>query len=833
MIRRVFICTGILCVALIAARVGLSAQATSAPAFQVSNPESRTPNPESRTPNPESRILDPGSRAPDPGPKATIDQYCVTCHSARLKSGDLVLENADVAHVANNVDLWEKVVRKLRAGVMPPQGARRPDDATMHALIASLETSLDQTAEARPNPGRPLLHRLNRAEYKNAIRDLLALDVDVATLLPPDDSAYGFDNISDVLGVSPSLQERYLTAAGKISRLAVGDRSMRPGSDTYRVPQDLSQNQHIEGLPLGTVGGLQVRHTFPLDAEYEFRTQLYRTNLNIVRGLQYPSEFEISIDGRQVHHVTIGGNDDLAAMFDKPTDTGDAVELRMRVRVPVKAGPHEVTVTFIENMALKDTIRLQPFLRSSADNFDWAGRPHIQTFTVTGPFTPDGTGDTASRREIFSCRPTSSRRERECATQILSRLARRAYRQPISKAELEPILGFYDAARKNGTFESGIQRGLERILASPRFAFRVEHDPDSVTPGTPYRISDVELASRLSFFLWSSIPDDTLLDAASRGRLKDPAVLEQQVRRMLADPRSSALVENFAGQWLQLRNVRSVLPNSDEFPDFDDNLRQAFRRETELLFESIIREDRNVLDLLRADYTFVNERLARHYGIPGIYGSRFRRVPVTDDARKGLLGKGSMLAVTSHAERTSPVLRGKWVLENIVGLPVPPPPPDVPQLKPAEEGQKPKTLREQMAEHRTNPTCATCHKVMDPVGLSLENFDAVGAWRTQEAGGPIDVSGQLADGRPVDGVVTLRQAILDRPELFVGTMSEKLMIYALGRGVSAEDMPEVRRVLREASAHDYRFSSLVLGIVKSVPFQMRVKPVAEPVSSSQ
>ena len=744
-----------------------------------------------------------------------------------------MLENADVAHVANNVEMWEKVVRKLRAGVMPPQGARRPDDATMHALIASLESSLDQAAEARPNPGRPLLHRLNRAEYKNAIRDLLALDVDVATLLPPDDSAYGFDNISDVLGVSPSLQERYLTAAGKISRLAVGDRSMRPGSDTYRVPQDLSQNQHIEGLPLGTVGGLQVRHTFPLDAEYEFRTQLYRTNLNIVRGLQYPSEFEISIDGRQVHHVTIGGNDDLAAMFDKPTDTGDAVELRMRVRVPVKAGPHEVTVTFIENMALKDTVRLQPFLRSSADNFDWAGRPHIQTFTVTGPFNADGTGDTASRREIFTCRPTSSRRERDCATQILSRLARRAYRQPVSKAELEPILGFYDAARKKGTFENGIQRGLERILASPRFAFRVEHDPDSVTPGTPYRISDVELASRLSFFLWSSIPDDTLLDVASRGRLKDPAVLEQQVRRMLADPRSSALVENFAGQWLQLRNVRSVLPNSDEFPDFDDNLRQAFRRETELLFESIIREDRNVLDLLRADYTFVNERLARHYGIPGIYGSRFRRVPVTDEARKGLLGKGSMLAVTSHAERTSPVLRGKWVLENIVGLPVPPPPPDVPQLKPAEEGQKPKTLREQMAEHRTNPTCATCHKVMDPVGLSLENFDAVGAWRTQEAGSPIDVSGQLADGRPVNGVVTLRQAILDRPELFVGTMTEKLMIYALGRGVSAEDMPEVRRVLREASAHDYRFSSLVLGIVKSVPFQMRVKPVAEPVSSSQ
>jgi mono/diheme cytochrome c family protein len=825
MTRRLFICRWILFAALIAARAGLSAQATSTP--QASNPESRVPSLDV------ARDALSDSRRANPGAKATIDQYCVTCHSARLKSGDLVLENVDVAHVANNVELWEKVVRKVRAGVMPPQGARRPDDATMHALIASLETSLDQAAAVRPNPGRPLLHRLNRAEYRNAIRDLLALDVDVATLLPPDDSAYGFDNISDVLGVSPSLQERYLTAAGKISRLAVGDPSMRPGSDTYRVPQDLSQNQHIEGLPLGTVGGLTVRHTFPLDAEYEFRTQLYRTNLNIVRGLQYPSEFEISVDGRRVHHVTIGGNEDLAAMFDKPTDTGDAVELRMRVRVPVKAGPHEVTATFIENMAVKDTVRLQPFLRSSADNFDWAGRPHIQTFTVTGPFGADGTGDTASRREIFTCHPTSARRERNCATQILSRLARRAYRQPVSKAEMEPILNFYDSARRKGGFESGIQRGLERILASPRFAFRIEHDPDSVAPGTPYRVSDLELASRLSFFLWSSIPDDTLIDLASRGRLKDPVVLDQQVRRMLADPRSNALVENFAGQWLQLRNVRSVLPNSDQFPDFDDNLRQSFRKETELLFESIIREDRNVLDLLRADYTFVNERLARHYGIPGVYGSRFRRVTVTDDARKGLLGKGSMLAVTSHAERTSPVLRGKWVLENIVGLPVPPPPPDVPQLKPAEEGQKPKTLREQMAEHRTNPTCATCHKVMDPVGLALENFDAVGAWRTEEAGGVIDVSGQLADGRPIDGVVTLRKAILDKPELFVGTMTEKMMIYALGRGVSAEDMPEVRRILREASANNYRFSSLVVGIVKSVPFQMRVRPVAEPVRSSQ
>jgi hypothetical protein len=500
--------------------------------------------------------------------------------------------------------------------------------------------------------------------------------------------------------------------------------------------------------------------------------------------------------------------------------------------VPVTAGPHEVTATFIENMTVKDTVRLQPFLRSSADNFDWAGRPHIQTFTITGPFNATGVGDTPSRREIFTCRPENRRQERNCAERILGRLARRAYRQPVSKAELRPILDFYEAGRRQGTFDSGIQRGLERILASPRFAFRVERDPDSIAPGTPYRISDVELASRLSFFLWSSIPDEALLDLASRGRLKDPAILEQQVRRMLADPKSNALVANFAGQWLHLRNVRSVLPNSDEFPDFDDNLRQAFRRETELLFESLIREDRNVVDLLRADYTFVNERLARHYGIPGIYGSRFRRVKVTDEPRKGILGKGSMLAVTSHAERTSPVLRGKWVLENIVGLPVPPPPPDIPQLKPAEEGQKPKTLREQMAEHRTNPTCATCHKVMDPVGLALENFDAVGAWRTHEAGAPIDASGQLADGSAVDGIVTLRQAILERSDLFVSTMTEKLMIYALGRGVGAEDMPAIRRILRDAAVNDNRFSSLVLGIARSVPFQMRMKPVVEDATSS-
>ena len=759
-----------------------------------------------------------------PANEALLKQYCITCHNARLKTGGLELDGLDMAKLPEHAETWEKVVRKVRAGVMPPQGMRRPEPAVLERFVTFIEDGLDRDAKLHPDAGRPMLHRLNRAEYKNAIKDLLALDVDVASLLPPDDSAYGFDNISDVLGVSPSLQERYLAAATRLSALAVGDPQLRPGSETYRVAQDLSQNQHVEGLPLGTIGGVKVRHFFPLDGEYDFQTKLYRTNLNMVRGLEYASEFEVSVDGKAVHHVTIGGPDDLAKLFAAPTDTGDAVEARMRVKVKVSAGPHDVSVAFVENMAVKDTVRVQPFLRSSADNFEWAGAPHIQSLAVTGPFNATGSGDTPSRKAIFTCKPASKAGERACATTILSRLARRAYRQPIGPAELAPILEFYDAARATGTFESGVQRGLQRILSSPRFAFRIERDPAGAAPGTMHAVSGVELASRLSFFLWSSIPDEPLLRAAAAGTLPQPAVLERQVRRMLADPRADALVSNFAGQWLQLRNVRSVQPNSDEFPDFDDQLRQSFRKETELLFASIVKEDRNVLDLLRADYTFVNERLARHYGIPNIYGSRFRRVPVTDDARRGILGQGSMLAVTSHAERTSPVLRGKWVLENLLGLPVPPPPPDVPTLKGNPEGQKPKTLREQMAEHRTEPVCASCHRVMDPVGFALENFDAVGAWRTMEPGGPIDASGQLADGTKIDGVVTLRKAILDKPNLFIGTLTEKLLTYALGRGVDSRDMPAVREIMRGAARNDYRFSSLVLGVVRSVPFRMRMTP---------
>jgi hypothetical protein len=749
-----------------------------------------------------------------------LDRYCVTCHNQRLKTADLMLDALDLEKIPDAPDTWEKVVRKLRTGTMPPQPSRRPDHATYQELIRFLEGELDRAAAASPNPGRPSLHRLNRAEYANAIHDVLALDVDAASLLPPDDSAYGFDNISDVLGVSPSLQERYLTAARKISALAVGDPDVAPGSDTFVIRQDLSQNQHIDGLPLGTVGGILVRHTFPLDGEYTFQVKLYRTNLNIVRGLEYPHQMEFSVDGERIHLAAFGGKTDLAALFEKPTDTGDAVEARLRVRAPIKAGPHVVAVTFIQEPAVADTVRLQGYLRSSADNFDWSGRPHMQTLAITGPFKPTGPGDTPSRRQIFTCRPTPAA-ESSCARQILSTLARRAYRKPITDADLQPVLSFYDTGRARGGFERGIQMGLQRILASPQFMFRIERDPANVAPGTAYRISDIELASRLSFFLWSSIPDDELLKVASQGKLKEPAVLEQQVRRMLASDRSRTLVSNFAGQWLHLRNVRSVLPNSDEFPDFDDNVRQAFLRETELFVDSIMREDRNVLDLLRADYTFVNERLARHYGIPDVYGSYFRRVAVTDEARKGLLGQGSILAVTSHAERTSPVLRGKWVLDNIVGTPPPPPPPDIPALKENEEGVKPRTMREQMAEHRSMPVCASCHKVMDPIGFALENFDAVGAWRTREAGGTIDASGELADGTKVDGVVTLRNALLSRPDVFVGTMTEKLLTYALGRGLDAHDMPVVRSIVRQSAARDYHFSSLVMGIVNSVPFQMR------------
>ncbi len=759
--------------------------------------------------------------------RAFIDSYCVGCHTQKNKERGTVpiaLDNADISNPGADAELWEKVIQKMRGGLMPPPGAARPDEAAAHNLVAWLEESLDRVAAANPNPGRPLIHRLNRAEYANAIRDLLALQIDAAALLPPDDSAYGFDNMAEALGFSPLLQERYVAAAMKIGALAVGDPRLSPSGETYVIRQDLSQDQHIEGLPLGTAGGTRVLHNFPVDAEYVFQAKLYRTNLNIVRGLESPHDVEFTVDGQRVHIATIGGKEDLEALFQKPTETGDAVEARLKFRAPVKAGPHVVTVAFVQESQAAHPGRLQRYIRSSVDNFDWSGQPHIQMLSITGPFGNTGSGDTPSRRRIFICRPSGVANETACARQIISTLARRAYRRPLTAVDEQRIFGFYETTRRERGFEAGIEAAVQRILASPQFILRIERDP---APGVIHAVTDVELASRLSFFLWSSIPDDALLKLASEGSLKRPAVLDREIRRMLTDAKSAAIVDNFAGQWLRLRNVINILPNSDLYPDFDENLRQSFRRETEMFFESIIREDRNVLDLLTADYSFINERLARHYGIAGIYGSHFRRVTIGDPARRGLLGQGSILAATSHAERTSPVLRGKWILENILGTPVPPPPPDVPPLKERAEGEKPRTMREQMVEHRANPACATCHKVMDPIGFALENFDAVGAWRSRDADSDIDASGELADGTKVTGVVQLREALARNPETFVSTFTERLLTYALGRGLNYRDMPAVRKIVRDAARENYSFSAIVTGIIRSTPFQMRMAAEAD------
>jgi hypothetical protein len=775
-----------------------------------------------------SAVYAAGAQEPSPSassPRPVLDKYCVSCHSARLKTAGLVLEDVNSSSIARDTVAWEKVVRRLRAGSMPPQGLPRPDSATYAAAAGWLETTLDRTARERPNAGRPLVHRLNRAEYANAIRDLLALQIDPAAFLPPDDSSYGFDNIADVLGTSPALLESYLTAAGRISALAVGDPATGPSSQTFHVRGDASQVEHVEGLPLGTRGGLLVHPTFPLDGEYVFKVKLLQTNLGSIRGLEYTDQLEITIDGERVHLAPVGGAAEYSAAPENATDVANGIEARLQVRVPAKAGPRAVGVTFLQKTAAQRGNHLQPFLRTTLIATDHTGLPHLESFSVTGPFNATGPGDTPSRRRIFTCRPAVRADESPCAETIITTLARRAFRRPVTHQEVERLLAFY---RSGGSFEHGIELALRAILASPKFAFRAESDPPATAPGATYRISDLELASRLSFFLWSSIPDDELVALAAKGRLKEPAVLEQQVRRMLGDARAEALVTNFAGQWLYLRNLRSFEPDKNEFPDFDDNLRQGLQRETELLFDSMMREDHNVLDLMTADYTFVNERVAKHYGIPHIYGSQFRRIPVTDETRKGLLGQGSILMVTSHADRTSPVVRGKWILDNLLGTPPQPPPADVPPLKENQADSEPHSLRERMEEHRSNPSCASCHKVMDPLGFALENFDAVGAWRTTDEGTRIDATGQLADGTPIDGVVSLRNALLRRPETFVSTMTEKMLTYALGRGLASYDMPAVRSIVRGAAAHDFRFSSVVLGVVGSVPFQMRTKPqVAE------
>jgi hypothetical protein len=762
-----------------------------------------------------------------PAVRQFVTQYCITCHNERTKTAGLALDTQDFENLPAGADVWEKAIRKVQVGMMPPPGARHPDTATRTAFVATLSNTLDRAALAKPNPGRPALHRLNRTEYANVIRDLLDLEVEARTLLPPDDSAYGFDNVADVLGVSATLMEQYVSAAGKVSSLAVGDSDVSPGAEVYRIPQEASQDKHVEGLPFGTVGGVLAKPTIQVGGTYEISAKFFRTNLGVLRGLEYEHWLEYTVDGERVHLTKVGGPDHWAANLENNTLVADEIEQRAKVRVTLTAGPHDITAAWLKKSGATDPVRTTRPIRSSHDTRDPMGIPHLSTLTIAGPFDPIGPGDTPSRRRIFICEPAKGTEDR-CARQIISRLVRRAYRGQATDTDLERLMDFYRQGQKEGGFTRGVQVALQRILASPKFIFRAERDPQTVVPGSTYRISDLELASRLSFFLWSSIPDEELLQVASEGKLRSATVLEQQVRRMLADSRSKRLVSNFAGQWLYLRNLSNHQPNSMEFPDFDDNLRQAFRRETEMFFESIIRDDRNVLDLLTADYTFVDERLAKHYDIPNVYGSQFRRVTVTDEARKGLLGKGAILTVTSYATRTSPVVRGKWILDNILNAPPPPPPKDIliPPLPEGNNADTVLTMRERMEEHRKNPICANCHRLFDPIGLAMENFDAVGKWRTREGGAlgnPIDASGELLDGTRVDGVVSLRQALLRQPELFVGTVVEKLMTYALGRGVAAHDMPTVRGVIRDAGRRDYRFSAIILGIVNSPSFTMRIK----------
>jgi mono/diheme cytochrome c family protein len=747
--------------------------------------------------------------------QALVQKYCASCHNDRAKTGGVSFDGLDPAQAPAHAEIWERALLKLRGGMMPPQGMPRPDAATLDGFITSLEATLDSATLKNPDPGHKPVHRLNRTEYGNAIRDLLALELDVTELLPADDESNGFDNIAGALRVSPSLLEQYLAAARKISSLAVG-------TDTdvvrlaYRIPPDDSQDEHVEGLPLGTRGGLVFRHHFPQDAEYEFAVFLLRNIVGYMVGLEFPHQLEITIDGDRVFSAQVGGEVDNLASDKNMSETANTIDARLKTRVKVTAGPHMVGVTFASRNAAESDEPLQLHERHH-DLQDMNGIPLVDHVNVTGPFERSGPGNTPSRRQIFACRPARPAEETPCARTILSGLARRAYRRPVTEEDVAPLMTLYAEGRTKGTFENGIEQGLRLILASPKFLFRTEAAPAAGV----VRVTDLELASRLSFFLWSSIPDDTLLTLATQGRLSQPAVLEQQVRRMLEDSKSRALVDNFASQWLMLRNLKGHIPVPGDFPNFDNELRQAFRKETELFVESVMREDRNVLTLLDGDYTFVNGRLARHYGIPNVYGSHFRRVTLRGDERRGLLGQGSILTITSYPNRTSPVLRGKYILENILGTPPSPPPPDVPDLTENAPGEEPKSLRERMEMHRRTPTCASCHRVMDPLGFALENFDGVGEWRVKEVGGSIDPVGQLADGAPVDGPVALRKALLKRPEMFVRTLTQKLMTYGLGRGVEYTDRPLVRSIARDAAKQNYRFSSIVVGIVKSAPFQMK------------
>jgi mono/diheme cytochrome c family protein len=764
--------------------------------------------------------------------QAWVKQYCVACHNSRnpLPANDPVnLENPNLENLLPQAAMWERVLRKLSVRAMPPQGSPHPSEADYAGFTSWLAGSLDRSWQGKSTPGRYVVHRLNRTEYGNAIRDLLALEINVAELLPSDGGNFGFDNIASALGTSPLLLERYLTAAQRISAMAVGDPNVRPGTTEYGISREFTQQRHIEGLPLGTRGGTLITHVFPADAEYKLFGRLVRgveEGYAGVEGLETPHTFVITVDGEEVYSAEVGGKKDHEVQVKDMNEAQALVDARMAGKVFVTAGPHGVGFTWKERPSERQDV-WHPAQRDSQEVHMIGGLARLKVVGVEGPYNVKGvSASSPSRERVFVCRPANAADETACAEKIFTTLTRRAYRRPVTAADVEPPMTFYKQARDaNGDFDAGIRAGLSRVLASPSFLYRIERDRAGVRAGAAHPVSDVELASRLSFFLWSSIPDERLMTVATAGRLREPGVLAAQVRRMVEDERADALINNFTGQWLQLRNLEAkVQPDLLMFPDFDENIRRAFRRETEMLFGYILRENRSALELLSADYTFLNERLARHYGIPGVYGSRFRQVKLTDPNRRGLLGHGSVLSLTSVATRTSPVFRGKYILSTFLNTPPPPPLPNVPTLEESNKEDAPKTVREQLERHRNNPVCASCHRVIDPPGFALEKFNSVGQWREAGDGGAtIDTGGMLADGTKVDGPVALRNAILSRPDAFATILTERMMTYALGRGVEPSDMPVVRSIVKKASQNNYRLESIVQSIIESAPFQMRTR----------
>ena len=793
-----------------------------------------------------------GGATADAKHRAFVNQYCIACHSKRAANpaeAPVNLETAAFDDLLAHADTWERVLRKLSVRAMPPPGVPRPPEAEYAAFTNWLATSLDRAWEGHSTPGRYVVHRLNRAEYANAVRDLLAVDIDVSDLLPTDGAEFGFDNIATALKTSPLLLEGYVNAAERVSAMAVGDPQVKPGTTEHSISFQFSQSGYIAGLPLGTIGGTVIHHVFPADAEYKLSGRLTRgvqEGYSGVEGNDIPFTFVITIDGAEVYSAPIGGPADEEMQAKDLAAAQPVIDKRMTGRVRVTAGPHDVGFTWRERPTQLQDV-WEPSKRDSQEIHMVAGIPRLRTVSIDGPYNVHGVSEGPSRKLLFVCHPGASVSrvaaktapgatpdENSCAVKILTNFARRAYRHPVTPADVEAPLSFYKQARQSGgNFDDGIRAGVARVLSSPYFLYRIESDSPSARAGVAHPVSDVDLASRLSFFLWSSVPDEKLLDVAAAGRLREPEVLTAQVHRMLADDRSDALVENFTGQWLQLRNLEAkVVPDLLMFPDFDDNIRKGFRTETEMFFGYILRENRSALDLLNADYTFVDERLARHYGIKGVYGPQFRRVKLTDPNRRGLLGQGSILAMTSVATRTSPVYRGKYVLSTFLNTPPPPPPPNVPSLDESNKDSKvPKTVRAQLELHRKNQPCAGCHRVIDPVGFALENFNSVGQWRDKGADGmPLDVAGTLADGSQVNGPVALRNAILGRPDVFVTIVTEKMLTYALGRGLEPADMPVVRRIVRKAAQNDYQLSSVIMGIAESAPFQMRTK--LEPVETA-